>query len=230
MKKCIKCGSELPLTTEFYTKYASKSNKFEPGESWHTKCKQCELEEKLKDEWCDGLLKCHCCGKYFPEEEFHKTGHNYIKHNCRNNRDKRCPNCKAKKIKESRQKYSQETALLKILNMRYYGCKQRATEKKLDFDLTKDYLKQLWDKQNGICALSGIAMTFDIDSGRTNTNVSVDKINPNLGYTKDNIQLVCMAVNQMKSDLRLEELYMFCEALLWYKDSKNAKKWHHGNN
>ena len=50
MKKCIKCGSELPLTTEFYTKYASKSNKFEPGESWHTKCKQCELEEKLKDE------------------------------------------------------------------------------------------------------------------------------------------------------------------------------------
>ena len=69
MKKCIKCGSELPLTTEFYTKYASKSNKFEPGESWHTKCKQCELEEKLKDEWCDGLLKCYCCGKYFPEEE-----------------------------------------------------------------------------------------------------------------------------------------------------------------
>lgn len=50
IKKCIKCRSELPLTTEFYTKYASKSNKFEPGESWHTKCKQCELEEKLKDE------------------------------------------------------------------------------------------------------------------------------------------------------------------------------------
>lgn len=110
------------------------------------------------------------------------------------------------------------------------GVNSELQKKKLDFNLTKDYLKQLWDKQNGICALSGIAMTFDIDSGRTNTNVSVDRINPNLGYTKDNIQLVCMAVNQMKSDLKLEELYMFCEALLRYKDFKNSKHWHHGNN
>lgn len=36
----------------------------------------------------------------------------------------------------------------------------------------------------------------DIDSRRPNTNVSVDRINPNLGYTKDNIQFICMAVNQ----------------------------------
>lgn len=39
-------------------------------------------------------------------------------------------------------------------------------------------------------------MTFDLYQGRTFTNVSIDQINPHLGYTKENIQLVCMAVNQ----------------------------------
>lgn len=43
-------------------------------------------------------------------------------------------------------------------------------------------------------------MTFYLDNGRTFTNISIDRITPNLGYTKENIQLVCMAVNQMKSN------------------------------
>ena len=50
--------------------------------------------------------------------------------------------------------------------------------------------------------------------GRQHFNVSIDKINPNLGYTQNNIQLVCSAVNTMKYVLTMEELYMFCEAIL----------------
>ena len=57
-------------------------------------------------------------------------------------------------------------------------------------------------------------MTYELDRGRIFTNVSIDKINPNLGYIKDNIKLVCMAVNQMKSDMSLQELYMFCESII----------------
>jgi hypothetical protein len=53
------------------------------------------------------------------------------------------------------------------------------------------------------------------------TNISIDQINPNAGYIEDNIQLVCMAINQMKSDMSLEELYMFSEALI-----KNKNKNH----
>lgn len=60
---------------------------------------------------------------------------------------------------------------------------------------------------------------FDLYQGRTFTNVSIDQINPHLGYTKENIQLVCMAVNQMKSDMSIEELYMFCEAIIKTKSN-----------
>lgn len=38
-----------------------------------------------------------------------------------------------------------------------------------------------------------------------------------LGYIKGNIQLVCMAVNQMKSDLTIEQLKYFCKSILEYK-------------
>jgi hypothetical protein len=64
-------------------------------------------------------------------------------------------------------------------------------------------------------------MTYTFDNGRTFTNISIDQINPNAGYVEGNIQLVCMAINQMKSDMSLEELYMFSEALI-----KNKNKNH----
>jgi hypothetical protein len=72
----------------------------------------------------------------------------------------------------------------------------------------------LWIHQSGICALSGIPMTFYFDSGRVPTNISVDRIDPKQGYIKGNLQLVCMAVNQMKSDLTIEQLKYFCRSIL----------------
>ncbi|UVY48073.1 MAG: hypothetical protein [Bacteriophage sp.] len=52
-------------------------------------------------------------------------------------------------------------------------------------------------------------MTYYFDSGRVPTNLSVDRIDSSLGYIKGNIQLVCMAVNQMKSVLTVEQLKYF---------------------
>ena len=51
--------------------------------------------------------------------------------------------------------------------------------------------------------------------GRIFTNVSVDRIDSNKGYTKNNVQLVCMAINQMKSDMSIEELLYFCEHIVY---------------
>jgi len=48
-------------------------------------------------------------------------------------------------------------------------------------------------------------MTYKFYEGRVNTNVSIDRIDSTKGYSKDNVQLVCMAANQMKNDLSMEE-------------------------
>lgn len=57
-------------------------------------------------------------------------------------------------------------------------------------------------------------MTYIFFNGRTSTNVSIDRILPEKGYTMDNIQLVCMACNQMKNDLTEEQLYEFCKKIV----------------
>lgn len=210
-QKCAQCGKLLPLTSEFYTKYTSSKNRFEPGRQWHSKCKQCEYENKISEHWKDGLLKCTICGNYFPEEIFHKSG-SILEH--RNGRDNRCPSCKLKQNKKRRANLPDNKKLDEALKQRFLGAKDRAKRQGLEFDISEEFIKNLWNKQLGLCAISKIPMTYTFDSGRTFTNISIDQINPHLGYTKDNVQLVCMAVNQMKSDMSSEELYMFCEAIM----------------
>lgn len=99
----------------------------------------------------------------------------------------------------------------------YWWCTSNIDGSALTYYIDLQYLHELWDKQKGLCALSGMPMTYYFDSGRVPTNLSVDRIDSSLGYIKGNIQLVCMAVNQMKSDLTVEQLKYFCKSILEYK-------------
>ena len=203
---CDTCGETYPATVINFRKYSKAVS----GSWFHTTCRLCEDIEKEDAEWKDGKLLCHICGQYLPPESFQK--HKFYAH--RSHHECRCRKCKAAQNKQARQSYGNNTALTKLLQERWLAAKLRASNKKLPFNITKEYLKQLWEKQKGLCAISGIPMTYQFDSGRINTNVSIDQINPSQGYIIGSVQLVCMAVNQMKSDLSIEELYMFCEAIL----------------
>lgn len=45
---CKRCKEELPKTIEYFYKYSTTNNKFEPGHTFHTTCKQCEYEILLR--------------------------------------------------------------------------------------------------------------------------------------------------------------------------------------
>jgi hypothetical protein len=167
----------------------------------------------------EGNLICYKCNEYKPETEFDINPNRWF----RNNRDYRCKECKKqqrlKRLITNRGKQDLDRLLLE----RYLGAKDRAKNKNLDFNLTLDFLKYLWNKQCGKCALSNIDMTSVFFSGRVPTNVSIDRIDSNKGYIMDNIQLVCMACNQMKNDLTKEELYKFCKNIVETYESKNKE-------
>lgn len=57
-------------------------------------------------------------------------------------------------------------------------------------------------------------MTYELDSGRVFSNVSIDQKIPGKGYTIDNIQLVCMAVNQLKSDFEMDTILYICKQIV----------------
>lgn len=213
-KTCPICGKSYPLNRKFF--------KRSDGETFHDECKFCSeeiKEQKRKDEWKNGLLRCHICNEYLPVDNFGHSDH----YPYRDNHDGRCRKCKTKQANDRKKNLTEEQGLLKMLQTRFLAARDRSRRQNLPFDITKEYLKELWDKQDGKCAISGIKMSFEQCKGRTPTNVSIDQINHKNGYIMGNVQLVCMAVNQMKSDMEMEDLYMFCNAIIENKQNKNLE-------
>lgn len=206
-KTCISCKKEYPLS--FF--YARRSYKTGHGNV----CKTC-LKRKAKrkiDHWQEGKLLCLRCRKYLSPEEFDSIPDAVH----RDGKDRRCRTCKKEQYLVRRANNRGDGTIERVLLERYHGAKDRAVAGKLPIDIDRDYLLSIWNNQDGKCALSGVQMTHIIRSGRVPTNVSVDRIVPELGYVRGNIQLVCAAINQFRADSSLEQLYSFCESILKHK-------------
>jgi hypothetical protein len=82
-----------------------------------------------------------------------------------------------------------------------------AAKQRRDCVLTPADLFALWKIQRGRCAYSNRPMTPR--SNRANT-ISLERIDSTKGYTRDNVVLVCDAVNRAKLDLTLPEFVAMC--------------------
>ncbi len=74
----------------------------------------------------------------------------------------------------------------------------RARKRNQNFDLTMEYLESVWMCQAGRCALSGLKFHNEVFSDvfvKKPFAPSIDRIDCLGHYMKDNIQLVCTAVN-----------------------------------
>jgi len=85
-----------------------------------------------------------------------------------------------------------------LLRSAYNSARGRAQKRNENFELTLDFVTNLWKTQKGRCALSGL--TFH-DEYFSSTFVkrpfapSIDRIDCSKPYAKNNVQLVCIAVN-----------------------------------
>lgn len=77
--------------------------------------------------------------------------------------------------------------------------------------LSLEYLLGLYDGQNGVCALSGMEMTFEFGRGRLTTNISLDRIKPKGPYAEGNVRLVCTVVNLMRRDMSDADFVSWCK-------------------
>lgn len=69
-------------------------------------------------------------------------------------------------------------------------------ERGLDFTLTREDLTDLYDKQHGLCAITGLPMHHRWGSLYS---ISIDRIDSGGHYVIGNVQLVCKGVNLFKS-------------------------------
>jgi hypothetical protein len=112
-------------------------------------------------------------------------------HSRNNVQCKKCTSDHAKKFRK-------ENLFKKLIR----DCKNR----KHSFDLDENFLKELLAKQNNKCALSGIEFSDVLIP-------SIDRIDSNLGYLKNNVQFILIDVNRMKSNFELNYFLMLCKKI-----------------
>jgi hypothetical protein len=83
--------------------------------------------------------------------------------------------------------------------------------------LTKHDCIAILEAQNYRCALTGVELTCRLEKGVVcKTNASLDRKDPKGAYTKDNVHLVCAAINKFRIDLPVEEFIDWCNKVSAY--------------
>ena len=116
-----------------------------------------------------------------------------------------CSSCKH----EYKLKFELDYKINRLLN----GSKARAFSKALPFNLTLEYLKELYEEQEGLCAVTNKPFCFTAHPTKHVANkdsVSLDRIDPDLGYIKGNVRFVTFQVNCAKGFYTDEEFYEMC--------------------
>lgn len=182
----------------------NRTTSYQPSEGRTGRPRKLMIDGKLQ---CSGCLEWKSVDDFYPAENtFHK-------------RETRCKSCT--KIRQRNyynddiERYLAASAKAHLKSsMRTAGTERR---KKLhsQSQVTTKVLIDLWRSQNGMCAITGVQMTALRGMGHAvQTNVSIDRIDSNGGYTLDNIRLVCKAVNVMKYVLSDAELLEWASRIL----------------
>lgn len=98
--------------------------------------------------------------------------------------------------------------------------KYRASKAGLGHEMDVAILTEMYEKQRGRCALSGIEMTIVGSRGSDEywRSISIDRIDSTKGYILGNVQLVCTGVNYMKKDMTDELFIHFCRTVTENQD------------
>lgn len=126
----------------------------------------------------------------------------------------RTTSCKSCASKRTALKYPppiNRTGCAGLSGTHYLAIKFGASRRNIPFEITADFLWNLFEYQNGLCALTNIPIILvnKIKSNNVDWDVitaSVDRIDNTKGYTISNVQWVHKEINRLKNNYSLEEL------------------------
>jgi len=103
----------------------------------------------------------------------------------------------------------------------------RAKIRKIDVDITVKDAWELFEKQNGKCALTGIDLQFARNSkGHVHgeQTASLDRIDSHKGYIKDNVQWIHKDLNTMKWDFSENDFIFWCKKVAEHFKNKDVNQ------
>ena len=122
-------------------------------------------------------------------------------------------------LQRARKTSATPESYLRVLNVQL---KSQRLKQDIEYGITTEDVIDMWEMQGGKCALSGMLMTHQRDGTygdrkQKDFNASIDRINPNGPYVRENVQLVAARVNTMKHTLG-EDMFMW-----WVKNIYETK-------
>lgn len=166
-------------------------------------------------------ITCDCCGVLFdkPITEYNRNmklnRHNYCCRSC-------AGKFKVKNLKGNPKELIPNNKKDEYTNFRYYY--RNAKRRFKSFNLTLEYLKQVWEQQFGICPYTGIKLKLATYLKNHNDPIftaSLDRIDSNKGYEIGNVQYVSTAINYMKNNMLHKDTIALCNII--------ADKWRCGH-
>lgn len=102
------------------------------------------------------------------------------------------------------------------------SAKRRARMKDVPFNISSEYLTNMWIEQKGKCCISGRDFDLLPSPERVNKNApSLDRIIPELGYVVGNLRLVTWQINASISEYGFENFMAICQDVINFnKDNR----------
>ena len=207
MKTCTKC-KENKCDTEFH-------NDKNSTDGLAQYCKPCKSAygKRNKYERSVNDKKCRVCLEIKPASEFHTQT------SSTDGLQGKCKGCTFIVARKGKEKAGIHGFLKDRLRNAMANAKRKRKDRSISVEITHEYLIELYEKQKGLCAVSGIEMTH-LSYATKDTrnkyphNISLDRIDSSKGYVPGNVQLVCCIINYMKWDTDMDVFLDACKRVV----------------
>ncbi len=102
------------------------------------------------------------------------------------------------------------------------NARSRAKKRNIPFELTRDDVMSMFESQEGLCYYSGIKLNVvKSDASKTHDpfKMSLDCVDPDLGYVKGNVVWCAYCVNALKLKMSQELMIDVCRSIVKKADS-----------
>jgi hypothetical protein len=108
-------------------------------------------------------------------------------------------------LSERQSAYKQQDEYIFKKFIIYTKSRVKKCNKKLEHNITLEYIAKLYVDQDGNCAISGLPLDEAV--------MSLDRIDSSLGYIEGNVQWVHFDINRMKSDFEQDYFIYLCKSV-----------------
>jgi hypothetical protein len=169
----------------------------------------------------DNKKKCFKCKEFKSVEEFSKNRSNFDGY------QKVCKECFSKYdcVKKGYRKktINYKNSLEHYFNSKLSFLKRKSQKQNIPFNLEKGDLLELYNLQDGKCYYTDIHI-FHNSGILSHDSISVERLNPEKGYTKENVVLCSFNINSFKGTMNEEEFKVYLDfilpKLIEYKNKK----------